>query len=195
MTDDDPELAELSLEDFPQLVAIARFVQAFDEVPWFERCGVAMTADEMALTEAYLSALGCPQALVAPLADWPSLAETLEQSDADAEWRDLEAQLATGLVDEAGSLISADELEMALTHVSAMAGQSLPQAAELAALRGGGEADVIRAATGAAAHACHQAALVLAAGGDDEHPFSFKFQLFEAGRWPLGIIGGSFAIF
>ena len=103
--------------------------------------------------------------------------------------------MAAGLVDEALTEISPDELEMALTHVSAMAGECLPQAAELATLRGGGEGDIIQAATGAAAHACHQAALVLAAGGDDEHPFTFKYQLFEAGRWPLGIIGGSFAIF
>ena len=54
----------------------------------------------------------------------------------------------------------------------------------------------MRLATGAAVQTCHQAALLLAAqGGAPDHPFALKLQLFEHGRWPLGIVGMSLNIF
>ena len=33
------------------------------------------------------------------------------------------------------------------------------------------------------------------AEGTADHPFSLKYQLFESGRWPIGIAGSSFNIF
>jgi hypothetical protein len=55
-------------------------------------------------------------------------------------------------------------------------------------------------AVGAAVQAAHQAALVLVAAADpafeaEDHPFRAKFRLFEFGRWPVGVIGGSFNLF
>ena len=38
--------------------------------------------------------------------------------------------------------------------------------------------------------AAYAAALALAAHAGDQHPFAVKFRLYEAGRWPLGILGG-----
>jgi hypothetical protein len=66
----------------------------------------------------------------------------------------------------------------------------------VAAARGGvADMALIRAAAGAATQACYQAALVLAAGAEAEHPFAIKFRLYEAGRWPLGIVGMTFNVF
>ena len=85
---------------------------------------------------------------------------------------------------------------LALTHVANQASEAVLAAAEAAAGRFGVEDEaLIRAAAGAAAQACYHAALVLAAEGDEEHPFALKYRLYEAGRWPLGIVGRSFSLF
>jgi hypothetical protein len=52
-----------------------------------------------------------------------------------------------------------------------------------------------RAAAGAATQACYLAALAAAAAAVPDHPFLAKFRLFEAGRWPLGIVAGRFHLF
>jgi hypothetical protein len=49
-------------------------------------------------------------------------------------------------------------------------------------------------ASGAAAQACHQAALAIAAAAGPEHLFATKYRLFAAGRWPLGIVGDRFFV-
>ena len=55
--------------------------------------------------------------------------------------------------------------------------------------------ELIRATAGSALQSCHQAALVLAAGEEDTHPFALKYRLFEHGHWPIAITGSSFNIF
>ena len=37
--------------------------------------------------------------------------------------------------------------------------------------------------------------MIQAAGAGDDHPFAVKFRLYEAGRWPLGIVGSTFSVF
>jgi hypothetical protein len=61
----------------------------------------------------------------------------------------------------------------------------------------GGVADqaLMRVAAGAAAQACHQAALARAAGAGDDHAFAQKFRLYAGGRWPLGVVGGRLFVF
>jgi hypothetical protein len=63
-------------------------------------------------------------------------------------------------------------------------------------LSGAGIADpmLTRVASGAAAQACHQAALAIAAAAGPDHLFAMKFRLFAAGRWPLGIVGDRFFV-
>ena len=41
----------------------------------------------------------------------------------------------------------------------------------------------------------YQASLVLASGGYENHPFTYKFELIECGRLPLGIIGNTFSVY
>jgi len=54
---------------------------------------------------------------------------------------------------------------------------------------------LLKAATGAAVQSVYNAALLLAAGGEETHPFALKFRLFELGRWPIGVHGRSFNLF
>ena len=85
---------------------------------------------------------------------------------------------------------------IALTHVSSTASELVVEAALRAAARSGTtDEGLVRAAAGAAAQACYQAALVLAAEGEPEHAFALKFRLFESGRWPLGIVRNTFHLF
>jgi len=37
--------------------------------------------------------------------------------------------------------------------------------------------------------------MVIAAGGEADHPLALKYQVFETGFWPLGIMGNSYNIF
>ena len=55
--------------------------------------------------------------------------------------------------------------------------------------------ELVRAATGAAVQVSHQRALLEAAAAPPDHPFVHKFALFEAGRWPIAVIGESFHLF
>jgi len=43
--------------------------------------------------------------------------------------------------------------------------------------------------------ALHDMALARLAGRDSEHLFVRKYRVFEAGRWPLGVLSGAFYLF
>ncbi|MFO1318976.1 MAG: hypothetical protein U1F52_05130 [Burkholderiales bacterium] len=69
-------------------------------------------------------------------------------------------------------------------------------AATVAAARAGvADAAILRAAAGAASMAAHGFALARLAEAGRSHVFVRKYALFEAGRWPLGIVGGAFHLF
>jgi hypothetical protein len=55
--------------------------------------------------------------------------------------------------------------------------------------------EILRAAIGQALQSCYQAALVIAAGEEEDHPFAQKFRLYENGHWPLGVAGTTLNIF
>jgi hypothetical protein len=57
------------------------------------------------------------------------------------------------------------------------------------------DAALVRAASGAATMALHAAALARLAGEGPDHLFMRKCALFESGRWPLGVVGGSLHLF
>jgi hypothetical protein len=69
-------------------------------------------------------------------------------------------------------------------------------AAARAAMRAGQRGpELVRIAAEAAVQTCVQAALVLAAGTEESHPFAYKYRLFELGRWPFGMIGQTLHLF
>ena len=69
-------------------------------------------------------------------------------------------------------------------------------AAAVQAARGGcSDAALIRAAAGAAGQALHFAEVAQLSGEIAAHPFLLKNALFAGGRWPLGIVNGSYYLF
>lgn len=195
--DDDLGAAEEVLpEDFPTLAAVARFTQAVPRVPWFQALGEPLAEAARADAIAYLSALGFPDAHVALVATWAEAEEAARNPEWDSAWWEAEEQLRAGLSAQAVDLVGETEVMAALTHVGASASAAVLDAAtEATASAGVTDQALVRAAAGAAIQGCHQAALVLAAGAEEDHAFALKFRLFEAGRWPLGVVGTSFNLF
>ena len=187
---------EILPEDYPTLAAVARFAQWVHHVSWFAALGEPLSAAERADAEAYLSALGFPDARVAGVGAWSEAEDATRDPEWNTAWWEAEEQLRAGLTHEACALTGESELMAALDHVTLSASDAAQGAASGAAQRAGvADEALVRAAAGAAIQASHQAALVLAAGADEDHAFAVKFRLFEAGRWPLGIVGMTFNLF
>lgn len=183
-------------EDFPTLAAVARFAAAIPRVPWFAAVGERLSEAERDDALSYLAALGFPDAHVAQVESWEEAEGAASNPDWNSAWWEAEEQLRAALTVGALELVGESDLEAALTHVGASASEVANGAAAAAAASAGvSDEALVRAAAGAAVQASHQAALVLAAGGEEDHPFAIKFRLFEAGRWPLGVVGTSFNLF
>jgi len=178
------------------LLVLGRFARMLPSIPWFGVVGDELSATEVANAQAYLDALGFPEAEVADVANWIDAEAAARNPDWNPAWWEAEEQLRMALLDEAGAMHGEEALLIALTHVTSMASDLVQEAASRAATRDGmTDEALIRAAAGAATQAAYQAALVLAAGGEPDHAFALKFRLFEAGRWPLGIVGNTFHLF
>ena len=183
-------------DDYPPLRVVAPFVDLAGQLPWFRALGEVMSRDTVALAENYVQALGFPEAVPALLGDWldaAAAAESLDYNSPAWEAEEMErAVLTHQLLDEVGEEV----LEMVFAHVAQAVMEPVSLAAEEAAtyLQIHDEA-FLQAATGAAVHACHLAVLALMTSAADDHPFLLRFSMFEAGRWPLGILGGSLNIF
>ena len=197
---DSPDLddeAEPLSEDGALLVgAVGRFTKLARRVPWFLAVGLPVEADLADLARDYLDAAGFPEADVALVEGWEEAAEAAASTDWNSPWWEAEEQLLAALTAEAVARVGEHDFGLAMDHLRAQIAAPILSAAEEAA-RAGGVADeeLIRAAAGAAVQASYQAALVLMTEGGADHPFAHKFQLFEAGRWPLGVTGSSFNLF
>ena len=182
--------------DYPSLAVVARFVATLARVPWFAALGQPLGEAERADAHAYLSALGFPEARLAPVMDWTEAGEAARNPEWNTPWWEAEEQLRAGLTARAVELIEEGELTAALRHTTHTASVCAQEAADAAARRAGvADETLVRAAAGAAVQACYQAALVLAASAEDDHAFALKYRLFEVGRWPLGILGTTFSLF
>lgn len=195
--EDDNEFGEEdSAEQHPRLQLVLRFAGYVRRVSWFSALGDPLSPSEIADAEAYCSELGFPHAAVVPVDNWEDAEAAIRNPDWNSDWWEAEESLRANLIAEAITEVPEDEVMAALTAVTARASDVVHGQAAMAASRGGvADEALIRAAAGAATQACYQAALVLAAGAGDEHPFAVKFRLYEAGRWPLGIVGTTFSIF
>ena len=193
--DVDGEIDDL-LEDFPSLKSVAPFVALASDVRWFRALGEDPDRETVKLARDYAEALGFPEAEPAFLYDWEDAASAAENTEFHSPAWEAEEQLRAALTDEVLLAIDGQVLEMVMTHVAQEITESIDDAAKEAAefLRIDDESFVL-ATSGAAAQAVYQAALVGMAGEEEEHPLSLRFQLFERGRWPIGIIGNSFLIF
>lgn len=164
---------------------------------WFAAVGEELTTAERWDARAYLAGLGFAETGVSGVAGWPQAAAIAKSPSWSREWWDREEAQRAALLARAASTISEHELMTALSRVMELAASVTHGAAAIAASRFGvADQALTRVAAGAGAQAAYQAALAaLAHEGSQEHPFSIKFRLFEAGRWPLGISDGTFHLF
>jgi hypothetical protein len=197
MHDDDfDDEEELDVDDYPTLVSVVRFNKLLPSISWFEEVGQPLTEESFVVARDYMNALGFPDAYVGEVEDWDDAAYAASNPDWNSDWWEAEEQLRMGLTTTALNLISEEDLNAALTQISATASPVITTAVEaITDDHGIEDQELIRAAVGSALQTCHQAALVLAAGEEDTHPFAIKYKLFEQGHWPIAITGNSFNIF
>jgi len=193
--DDEDEAGEG--DELAALKLIPRFIAGAAGPFWFSAVGQPIRGPLKGEAQAWLDALGFPDATAVALRDWREAAEAAESTGIDDIAFEAEEQLRAALTQDAIDLHGEDAVTVVLTHVAAELGPSIGEAA-LNATRVWGldDMELVNAAAGAGIQACHNAALLLLAGrAEDDHPFALKYRLFERGRWPVTLIGSSLHLF
>lgn len=195
MADIDDDIADL-FEDYPSLKSVAPFLLVAENVHWFRALGERPFPETQTAARDYVDLLGFPEADPVFLPEWEDAAAAAQSTDYNSPAWEAEEQQRAVLTTDVLELIREDVLEMVMSHVATTVTPVIGAAAEEAAeyLRITDE-DFVRAASGAAIQACYQAALVGLVSPEDEHPFVKRFEIFEAGHWPIAIIGNSFLIY
>ena len=197
---DDNELEELERE-LPGLAVLSRFSRSLGRLPWFANLGEPLTPGAKAAAEKYLDGLGFPHADVAILVDWEDAAAAAESLDWDSPAWEAEELQRADLTSRALEFMSEEALQIGMTLIAEKLSGPAKEAMEQASYIWDVEDEAAKTlAVGAAVQAAHGAALALIAASDpdfdvDAHAFSAKFQLFEFGRWPVGVTGVSFNLF
>ncbi|VAW07058.1 hypothetical protein MNBD_ALPHA01-516 [hydrothermal vent metagenome] len=193
---DEDELEIDVLAEYPTLVLVSRFSRLIPRTDWFRYVGEPLEGAVLDQARAYLDALGFPEATPAMVEDWQEAASSLETNDWNSPFWEVEQQLMAALTVEVTETIDPALLEMVLAHVTSVASEYVGEGVMAAASRWGlDDEELMKAAIGEGVQACYQAALVIAAGVGDDHPFQLKYQMFESGWWPLGVMGNTFNIF
>ena len=197
---DDIDLEDLERE-LPNLARVTRFARALDGVPWFANLGEPLSPGAKAAAQTYVDGLGFPEADVAILVDWEDAADAAENLDFHSPAWEAEELLRADLTGRAMVFLSEEALSLAMTVIAEKISEPAKEAMEQASFIWDMEDEASqKLAVGSAVQAAHQAALALLAAADpdfdvDGHPFAAKFQLFEFGRWPVGVVGRSFNLF
>jgi hypothetical protein len=178
------------------LAAVARFAESLRHLSWFAAVGQDLSDEERRETRDYVDAIGFPDALIEPVADWRAAEAATRDAQWSRAWWDAEEGERARLLQQAGKTHGQHALLAALSRVTLEASDVVLGAASIAALRSFiADPALARVAAGAATQAAYQAGLALAADAGDAHPFAIKFRLFAAGRWPLGLVASRFFVF
>lgn len=195
MSDIDNDIEEL-FEDFPSLRSVAPFLAVAENVHWFRTLGERPFPDTVKAAKDYAELLGFPEADPIFLPEWEDAAAAAENIEFNSMAWEAEEQQRAVLTADVLDAIDENVLEMVMTHVvtavTPVIEESVQEAAQYLRID---DEEFVRAASGAAIQACYQAALVGLAAPEDEHPFVKRFEIFEAGHWPIAIIGNSFLIY
>ncbi|MEM8772134.1 MAG: hypothetical protein AAGD92_10840 [Pseudomonadota bacterium] len=197
---EDDEFEALSRE-LPGLKALARFARTLDRIPWFANLGEPLSPGARAAADTYADRLGFPHAEIAILVDWEDAAAAAESLDWQSEAWEAEELLRSDLTGKALETLSEEALRLGMTLIAEKVSEPAHEGMEQAAVIFDADDEASRnLAVGAAVQAAHGAALALLAAQDPDfdietHAFAAKFQLFEFGRWPVGITGSSFNLF
>jgi len=195
VSDIDDDISDL-FEDYPSLRSVAPFLLVAENVHWFRTLGERPYTETKTAARDYADLLGFPEADPVFLPEWEDAAAAAENTEFNSPAWEAEEQQRAVLTSDVLDLIEEDVLEMVMTHIAGTLTPVIDAAAQEAAqyLRIEDE-EFVRAASGAAIQACYQAALVGLVSPEDEHPFVKRFQIFEAGHWPIAIIGNSFLVY
>ena len=183
------------------LQTIAKLAKKIETNDWFFRLGMPISNGEKNISLNYLSSIGFTQADPAYVQSWKEAAEIIEVQDFESDWRETEEQLRTGLLIKSKNLVSEHELLQAIDDITERAAKSAKTffssvlTTDLQKTNIEDHNIFFNTAIDIFVSASLQVALVLAAGGDENHPFAIKFQLFENGRIPLGITGNTFTLY
>ncbi len=195
--EDGADLPDELVDVRPSLALVRRFVETARHCPWFTALGNPPGRTVHTVARRYLDNLGFPDVTLTPLSTWDDATDAAQSLDWDTASWEAEEQLRAALTAEAVDLLGEEALDVALTYVASEVTAPIRLGVDTAAgLWNVRDTGIVNAAAGAAVQACHLAALSLVVGqADPDHPFTAKFELFEAGRWPVGIAGSSFNLF
>jgi len=167
------------------------------DTAWFARVGMPLDAHDRAGAQAYLRALGCDsQITVQAVCGWREAEAIARDRNFDPRpWQTEQAERERLLHEVSAALGASAALER-LTALVELDSVVIHDAAMLAAeSHADAHPALIGSASGAAAMAAHEHALAQLAGRGPQHVFMRKYRLFEAGRWPLAVVGASFYLF
>ena len=132
---------------------------------------------------------------VAGVSTWPEAAATAQRQDWSREWWRAEEAAAKALHESAATLLGEAPLLASLSAITLAAAALLGTAALALGRAGADDPALGRVAAGAAALACHQRGLAIAADAGEGHPLAVKYRLFARGRWLLGVMGNRCYLF
>ena len=164
---------------------------------WFGRLGSPLAAGDLVDSRAYLDTLGYPTELPTVFVEnWREAERIVRAPDWDRAWWEREECERDRLKRAAVRRLGLTQMLERLTAATALTADAIHAAAIVAMARTGSGADaMVRAASGAAIMAAHEFALAQLAGCGPDHLFMRKYSLFKSGRWPLGVLRGTFYLF
>lgn len=174
---------------------------------WFSRLGSPLAGGDLVDSRAYLDALGYPtQWPTVSVENWREAERIVRASDWDRAWWEREERERDRLKGAAERRLGSTQMLERLTAATDLAADAIHAAAIVAMARTGSGADAMaRAASGADAMVCaasgagtiaaHEFALAQLVGCGPDHLFMRKYSLFKSGRWPLGVLRGTFYLF
>lgn len=174
---------------------VAAFTAEIPRLKWFAAVGTTPAPAVIAAAERYVAALGLAPSPIAPVAGWREAAVTAQRPDWSRDWWQAESACEQALQRQGATRFGLQPLLAALTALAELAAELQTPAASALAAAGVDDPALAKVAAGAAAQACHQRGLALLAGSETGRAFTAKFELFAAGHWPLGIVGGTCFVF
>jgi hypothetical protein len=132
---------------------------------------------------------------VESVAGWTDAAAITQRADWSQDWWRADEAVAKALHLSGAQLLGETPLLISLSAVTLQAAKLHAHAVRAIAEAGLDDPALSRVAAGAAALACHQMGLVIAAQAGVQHPLALKYRLFAGGRWLLGVMGGSWCLF
>lgn len=163
---------------------------------WFALLGAPLAENERNMAHAYLRGLGIAEPLLVDgVRDWSEARAVVTAPAWDQRWWEAEQLEKRRLHARASAAHGEARLFESLSR-TLVSSEPLRTAAATAAERSGcTDRGLVGAAAGAASETCHLAELARLADAEATHPFFVKRALFDAGRWPLGILSGAYRIF